>query len=248
VVFSVLATLLSSTASFQAVAQSRVQQIAGSGAPGVDAERIPPGIDLSGAMLVDAETSPAKRVWQRADGSRIAQVSSRPVRYKGADRSWRDFDTDLVPAGSDRLAATAAPDAARLARSAGAGVATVETPAGPITLRHPGAAAVGAVVERNTATYPRALPGGRDLSLTATPDGFKESVVVFDLSAPASYVEEFVLPPGVTARSADAAQTTWNTQPAPHPAGRSERVVPAHDQHLLQGRLRRHRLLHEGLL
>ncbi len=51
-----------------------------------------------------------------------------------------------------------------------------------------------------TARSAGALSGGRDVEVTLGPTGFKEAVVLPTLPAPASYLDEFVLPPGVTAR------------------------------------------------
>lgn len=134
----------------------------------------------------------------------MAQVSARPVRYKGADGAWRDFDLDLVPgqAPGAALAPRGAPGAARLAPASGAAVATLVTPAGDVVLRHPGAAPARATVEGPKATYARALPGGRDLTLEALPEGVKETVTLSDAKGPSSYTAELVLPPGVTARQA----------------------------------------------
>ena len=54
-------------------------------------------------------------------------------------------------------------------------------------------------VEGSTAVHPQALPGGVDLILAPTPSGFKESVILPDVKAPTTYVDEFAMPEGVTA-------------------------------------------------
>lgn len=80
-------------------------------------------------------------------------------------------------------------------------MATVQTSAGPVVLRHPETAtAAVAAVDKNEAKYAKALTGGRDLKVALTPDGFKASVVLPDAKAPASYTEELVLPAGASVR------------------------------------------------
>ncbi|MGH9150839.1 MAG: phospholipase A2 [Acidimicrobiales bacterium] len=48
--------------------------------------------------------------------------------------------------------------------------------------------------------YRRAVPGGRDLELQPTPDGFKETVLLADPAGGATYMDRFELPAGVGAR------------------------------------------------
>ena len=95
------------------------------------------------------------------------------------------------------------PERLGLGPRAGGDTATVDTPAGLIVLRHPEAAPTPGRAEKNKATYPKALPGGVDLTLAPTPDGFKETVTLPDAKAPATYLDEFALPEGVTARQGE---------------------------------------------
>lgn len=164
----------------------------------------PSAFDPARSTPVESETTPTRKVFENPDGSRSAQLSSRPVRYRDGTGAWKDFDLSLVPRPDGTLRARSAPEAARLSPQAGGSVAVVDTAAGPIALGHPEAstAAVALGNDMRRATYPKALPGGRDLVLELTPDGFKENVVLADASALPTYLDQFSLPPGVTARQA----------------------------------------------
>ncbi len=166
------------------------------------AESAPAGFDPAKSVLIDAETTETKAVYGNPDGSRTAKISTSPVRFKDSIGKWTDYDLSVVTRPDGSLGAKAAPKAARLDRKADGALATVETSAGPVALRHPGAAPAAAVVEQHEAKYTRALSGGRDIKVVLTPDGFEESVILPDASAPATYREELVLPPGVTVRDA----------------------------------------------
>lgn len=80
---------------------------------------------------------------------------------------------------------------------------TIDTPTGSFALRHRGASPARAQVTREKATYPRALPGGRDVSIQLQLEGFKETVTVPNPHAGASYIVEMELPAGVVARDAE---------------------------------------------
>ena len=157
--------------------------------------------DPARSIVVDAETTPTKLVYDNPDdGSRTAVLDSAPTRFRdeAGGGAWTDIDLTLV--GRDGvLTATAAPVAATIAERADGAVASVETAAGTIALRHPDASAVVATVAGNKATYPKALPGGRDVVVSLRNDGIEESVIVPDAKAPASYLAQFHVPPGVSA-------------------------------------------------
>ncbi|CAN5813840.1 hypothetical protein BH23ACT12_BH23ACT12_02690 [soil metagenome] len=163
-------------------------------------EQRPPSFDPAKSTPIESETTPSKRNWKNPDGSRTAELSTRPVRFKDPTGAWRDFDLKLEKNAAGVLVPQAAPEAAKLSGNASGAVATVETAAGPISLHHPGASSAEARIEGQNATYPKALDG-KDLVLSATTDGYKEKVVLPDASAGPSYLEEFLLPAGVTARN-----------------------------------------------
>lgn len=164
----------------------------------------PPPFDPQRSVVVEEETTPTRRVWRNEDGSFTAEIHTTPVRERDpATGEWRDLDLTLVEAPDGSLRAKAASGAARLGGRSGGDVATVDTPAGPIVLRHPRATPAPAQRRGSQATYPRALPGGVDLTLAPTPDGFKETAILPSASAPASYTDEFVLPDGVAARQGE---------------------------------------------
>ena len=148
---------------------------------------------------IPAETTPTKRVWQNPDGSRTAQLSASPVRFKGTDGIWRDFDFSLSPTPNGRLAAKASPDSVQFGAVADGTLAELPTAAGTIKLRHPGAQRGTLKVDGPRATYSNALSGGRDVVLEATPGGFKETVILPEAGAPGSYIEMFDLPESIQA-------------------------------------------------
>lgn len=163
----------------------------------------PKGFDEKASKVVAAETTPTKLVYDNPDGSRTAKLSIAPQRFKDGSGKWVDYDLNIVARSDGSLGAKAAPAAATLNKKAEGGVATVATSAGPVVLRHPEAAtAATAAVDKNEASYAKALTGGRDLKIALTPTGFEESVVLPDANAPATYRDELVLPTGVTVRQA----------------------------------------------
>ena len=123
----------------------------------------PSSFDPAKSIPLDDETTPTRRVYLDPAGTNTAVISERPVRYQeAATGAWIDIDHTLAPAPDGSLAARSAPTAPTLGARADGAVATVQTAAGPIVLRHPQAGAVEAQAEEATATYPKALSGSRD--------------------------------------------------------------------------------------
>lgn len=164
----------------------------------------PSAFDPARSTPIDAESTATKRVWANPDGSRTMQVSTGPKWFKDASGAVKEIDLGVVSRANGTKEAKAAPGAAKLAKSTGAAVATVETSAGTVELRHPGAVAAAGVEAGKTVRYAKALPGGRDLVLGLTPDGFEESVILADASGPPSYLSQLVLPAGLSARQASS--------------------------------------------
>ena len=162
------------------------------------------GFDPARSTFIEAETTPTRRVASNPDGSKTLLLSAAPVRFKDNSGVWRDIDLSLVPGAGGALAAKSSAVPARLGAKGTGDLATLDTLAGPIVLRHPDAlpapATVGKDDKRSQATYAKALPGGRDVVMSLTNAGIKENVVLADRSAPSSYTNELVLPAGVTAR------------------------------------------------
>ncbi|MGH9223932.1 MAG: DNRLRE domain-containing protein [Acidimicrobiales bacterium] len=160
--------------------------------------------DPARSTILDAETTETRKVFRNpSDGSTTALISMLPARFKDSSGKWVENDLSLVPAADGSLKAKAAKDSTTVGASAGQAAAKVDTQAGVITARHPGASESKPNAARDTATYKGAL-AGRDLQIALTLDGFEESVVLADRSQAASYTVEFVLPTGVTARQVDA--------------------------------------------
>ncbi|MGH9155014.1 MAG: PA14 domain-containing protein, partial [Acidimicrobiales bacterium] len=154
--------------------------------------------DPAKSTPIDAETTATKKVYLNADGTRTERITTRPARFRNAKGAWAEIDLTLVPSADGTLVARSAERSAKLAATAN-GATTVETSAGTIALRHPDASPSPAVPRGDTATYARAL-GRRDLLIAVTPDGVEETVVVPDIAAGGSYVDELTLPAGLSAR------------------------------------------------
>ncbi len=160
--------------------------------------------DPARSTVDNDRTTATEKLWDNPDGTNTVELSTRPLRYRSPSGEWRDFDLSVVANRDGTLVATDAPGAATMGARADGDVATIATSAGPLVIRHPEAAPVAGTATADGATYARALPGGRDLVLTPTPDGVKETVVLPDADAAASYREQLVLPEGVSARDAQA--------------------------------------------
>jgi hypothetical protein len=167
-------------------------------APGTTA-----GYDAARSSFIDAETTPTKKVAANPDGSKTLFQTAQPTRFKDPSGTWRDIDISLVAGADGSLAARSSPVGARLGAGAAGDLATLDTGAGPVVLRHPDAVAAKPTIRttgpRSEALYARGLSGGRDVVMSLTGTGIKENVVLADAKAPATYVDELSLPPGVTA-------------------------------------------------
>ena len=161
------------------------------------------GFDPARSKVIDDETTATKQVFSNPDGSKTAKVSATPVRFRDpASGKWRDIDLGLAAGTDGALRAKASTNASRFGAAATGDVAVVESPAGPVALRHPGAAPVRARIDKEKAIYAAALPGGLDLELSLTDEGFKETVVYPDAKGrlTPSYRVDLALPPGVVAQ------------------------------------------------
>jgi len=170
---------------------------------GVERPEAPPSFDPARSAVIGSETTETKRVWRNPDGTHTVELSAAPARFRDGRGNWVELDLTLVPASDGRLVPKAAKSGAALRSRAEGDVAAVDTPAGPVRLRHPDATPAAASVVGNVATYKGAL-GGRDLTLAVTAAGVEESVVLASAAASGTYRGELVLPDGATARKAPA--------------------------------------------
>ncbi len=160
-----------------------------------------PAFDPSKATELPELTTPVQRVFRNPDGTETAVVHAAPVRFQDPSGAWRDIDLTLVEQPDGTLAAKASPLDIRFGPKGAGDVAVVASPAGPIILRHPDALPAPARPDGGRARFADALPGGRELRLTLNAGGFEEDVILPAAGLPASYIDEFVLPAGVEARS-----------------------------------------------
>lgn len=159
----------------------------------------PRPVDLSKASVDESQTTATRKVHVAPDGRRVAEVTASPVRFKDAAGRWRDIDLEVVAEADGTLRAKSTERATRLSTKAEGTVAVLETSAGPIGLRHPDATSAEAKVKGRGAKFTGAL-GGRELTLDLTSNGIEETVTLPARGAPTTYVDEFDLPAGVTAR------------------------------------------------
>jgi hypothetical protein len=161
---------------------------------------------VAATSVVDAsKTSATQLVYDNADGSRTVKLSQSPVRFwDSGSKAWRDFDPSLQPDG-DRLVGKALPEGAAVAASSGPESLLVSSPttAGFVSLVNPSAAEVAAKVDGASATFPGALQGGGSIQVVLSGQGFESSVLAPSVSVGSSYVEDLVVPAGVSAMAAD---------------------------------------------
>lgn len=155
--------------------------------------------DPARSKVVDAETTPTKLVYANPDGSHTAVVSAVPVRVRDQTGAWQAIDRTVVATPAGALAPKAAPEAVSFGRLATGVLASVALPGGAVVARHPDALPVAGTPAGDSATYPKALPGGRDLVVRPIAGGFTESVVLANATAAPSYLVELVLPAGMQA-------------------------------------------------
>lgn len=156
--------------------------------------------DPAKSTLIASETTPTKLTYANPDGTRTDVITAAPTRFKDAKGAWVDIDLALAPAANGALRAKSAERSPTVAAKAD-GVTTIDVAGGTIELRHPGAAAVPATIDKGAATYAKAL-GRRDLRVELVTGGVETFVVLPDAGAGATYVTELTLPAGFSARDA----------------------------------------------
>lgn len=152
--------------------------------PGTASARRTASFDPAGSRVLDDQTTPTRRSFSNPDGTRTDVLSALPTRFRDGDGRWRDIDRRLKAGPGDDLEATAGPSSAPRLPGRATGAARLNTPAGPVLVRHPEASAVVGLVTDDVARYPKALPGAAELQVRLIGEGFEESVVLPDAKAP----------------------------------------------------------------
>lgn len=154
-------------------------------------------------------TTATQEVFQNADGSQTARVTTRPKRVQDpVSKEWREVDLAVRDRGNGDLAATAAPLEVVIPADPGKGMVEVAAPAGTISVGHPDVAPTPAVgsrfIDGNRVELDPRGPVRSVVRVQA--EGFEQDVV-FDRPEVAvpSYRLVFTLPRGLTARDAGAA-------------------------------------------
>ena len=182
------------------------------------------GFDPARSVVDDSKTTADRRVFINADGTTTAEVSSGPVRFKGSDDEWHDYDLRLrrnadVPAGDPDVAAKRTPELSAapadrvatgsdrpvvLSSDPADGLARLATPAGVISVGSPDVAgtlgnASPSKADDSTLEYVGDRPGVTVQMRLATA-GVEQLLVVDSAKGPSSYVVPITVPAGVTAR------------------------------------------------
>jgi RHS repeat-associated protein len=166
--------------------------------------------------------TPTMKVVANGDGTKTAELSSLPVRFKDERGRWRELDGTPVELPGDRVGpkqamvelsiATSANDTSPrgpvLGRQAPTGngaepddpLVLMESDAGVFGLSHPHAANVEGALDGQDVVFEDALSGGRDLVETMLPRGVEESVILPDAAAPGSYVVVLTRPDDTVVR------------------------------------------------
>jgi hypothetical protein len=162
-------------------ASSRADDSAGAASTTAPAFAAPP----SGSGDVASLRTENSRTYRRADGFYTAEISARPVNFRGATGAWKPIDTDLKPAAGGGLETTAAATVVALPASLD-DPAKVSTGERSVSFSLQGAGAVAPTVAGDTATYADAL-GGVDAAYEALATGVKETLTLADATAPSTY-------------------------------------------------------------
>ena len=146
-----------------------------------------PSVSTGKEILGDRTAT--RSVYQDSDGSLTAHVYARPVHYYAADGSWTDINTALKSTGG-RWGETADSATATFAAN-GNDPAVVSVPVaggGSVGFGLQGAANVAGVVSGSSITYPGVQPNADATYLATASGGVKETLVLRNANAPATWV------------------------------------------------------------
>ena len=157
---------------------------------------------------VEDEAGPQIEVNVNPDGSRSARVYPGPQRFPDDDgHGYQNVDAGVSRRPDGRFTPENAPGRPAFAGRAHQEMVTIETDAGTMVVRVPGARDVAGEVgeDGTTVVYPDAAAAGGDLEVGPTATGFESSLVIESAAeGTAGLTEEFEVPPGVTARQGEA--------------------------------------------
>lgn len=149
------------------------------------------------------------QVFANPDGTWTSELESDPVRVRDERGVWHGVDTTLVERDGGLAPRYAVADV-RLSAGGDRTFASVSEEGRELEWRWP-TDLPAPVVAGDTATYPGAAPGGGDLVVEVSPDGFSHSIVLHE--PPAGPVEFSV--PVVTdgAKLAETRPVGWRSAP-----------------------------------
>ncbi|HEY2672806.1 MAG TPA: LamG-like jellyroll fold domain-containing protein, partial [Rugosimonospora sp.] len=152
---------------------------------------------------IAAQSTATSDVYQNVDGTQTERVYEGPVNFWAADGAWTPIDTTLSKGSDGREHERGNRDQVDFAAAAAdPSLSSMRLASGQsLSYSLQGAANVAATVDGSTTTYPGVLPQ-TDLSLTATGDGIKESLILHSATAASSWVFPLHLQ-GLSARIGD---------------------------------------------
>ena len=159
-----------------------------------------------GATNAAEEVSPTLRWVANPDGTRTAQLTQRPVRFKNTKGEWQDIDLSLATQADGTLAAKSAPSSIKLGSARAASV-ELASASGTFSLGHDAATDAARNIGglgNTSGRFVDAFGPGRDIVETITLDGFEESLVVAAPGGASTWQDQFTVPAGVTARQGAA--------------------------------------------
>lgn len=150
--------------------------------------------------VIDSLTTSTQKVYENPDGTKTAELTTTPVRFKDASGEWTDFDPELVERDG-ALVPTAAPPSMEIAADPEADVLVqTSTSAGPVGLVQDDAAPTEVEAGETSVTFEN-VDGGADLDVALTPTGFETTLVVPSHEVGAgTFTQTLVVPAGVSAR------------------------------------------------
>ncbi len=195
-------------------------------ASAVPTPRAGSGFDARRSVEDVAQKTAQREVFTNPDGSQTVRLSAAPVRFKGSDGGWHDYDLRLQP-GTDVVAgkatqvaasqsgrlpvkagdqvATGSDNAAVLNGDPAEGMARLDSPAGLVTLGVPDVAGplAGVAASKPDASTMLFQGKGVAVQMRLVTSGVEQSLVVDSAAGPSSYATPLTVPDGVTARESD---------------------------------------------
>jgi hypothetical protein len=173
-------------------------------APDATAVESPESVEVPSLRTRTSQT------FREPNGTFRTVVSSGPMHFRDATRSWQPIRSRLVGSGEPGYAWQNEANGFRtlFRRQLGADFLRLEINGKPLTVSLAGAAPSFATVLHSQVQYLGAFPNV-DLTYEVLADGLKESLVLNRPTAPTTYVFTFTAPPGIPLRARRLTDGSW---------------------------------------